>query len=240
MMKNGILTFIFAFCPGAGQMYQGYMKRGLSLIMMFCLFIIIGVSTLEVLTIGCVIVWMYSFFDTFNLRAQIGAGTAPEDDYLVHFNWHDARMTQFMGESHKLVGWGLIALGAIVFYNNIIMRVLGDVMWRWGQDNPVFRAIYLMLDSLPQIVVCVALIVCGMWLVRGPKNKKGKQPPEEETEEAEDFHAYTAAPQAEDAEDTADTDTHFAMPELSALLGEPVTGAEQDEDPAEDDDGRAE
>ena len=83
-------------------------------------------------------------------------------------------MTQFMGESHKLVGWGLIALGAIVFYNNIIMRVLGDVMWRWGQDNPVFRAIYLMLDALPQIVVCVALIVCGMWLVRGPKNKKGQ------------------------------------------------------------------
>ena len=25
MMKNGILTFLFAFCPGAGQMYQGYM-----------------------------------------------------------------------------------------------------------------------------------------------------------------------------------------------------------------------
>ena len=89
-------------------------------------------------------------------------------------------------------------------------------------------------------MVCVALVVCGMWLVRGPKNKKGKQPPEEETEEAEDFHAYTAAPQAEDAEDTADTDTHFAMPELSALLGEPVTGAEQDENPAEDDDDRAE
>ena len=183
---------------------------------------------------------MYSFFDTFNLRAQLTAEKAPEDDYLVHFNWHDARMIQFMGESHKLVGWGLIALGAIVFYNNIIMRVLGDVMWRWGQDNPVFRAIYLMLDALPQIVVCVALVVCGMWLVRGPKNKKGKQPPEEETEEAEDFHAYTAAPQAEDAEDTADTDTHFAMPELSALLGEPVTGAEQDENPAEDDDDRAE
>ena len=86
-------------------------------------------------------------------------------------------MTQFMGESHKLVGWGLIALGAIVFYNNIIMRVLGDVMWRWGQDNPVFRAIYLMLDALPQIVVCVALIVCGMWLVRRPEKQKGKSPP---------------------------------------------------------------
>ena len=219
MKKNGILTLLFACIPGAGQMYQGYMKRGLSLITMFCLFIILGSTTgLDALVVGCIVVYMYSFFDTLNLRAQLAAEKAPEDDYLVHFNWHDARMTQFMGESHKLVGWGLIALGAIVFYNNIIMRVLGDVMWRWGQDNPVFRAIYLMLDSLPQIVVCVALIVCGMWLVRGPKNKKGKQPPEEETEEAEDFHAYTAAPQAEDAEDTADTDTHFAMPELSDML----------------------
>ena len=44
-MKNGILTFIFAFCPGAGQMYQGYMKRGLSLITMFCLFIMAGMMT---------------------------------------------------------------------------------------------------------------------------------------------------------------------------------------------------
>ena len=151
------------------------MKRGLSLITMFCLFIILGSTTgLDALVVGCIVVYMYSFFDTLNLRAQLAAEKAPEDDYLVHFNWHDARMTQFMGESHKLVGWGLIALGAIVFYNNIIMRVLGDVMWRWGQDNPVFRAIYLMLDALPQIVVCVALIVCGMWLVRGPKKQKGQ------------------------------------------------------------------
>ena len=151
MKKNGILTLLFACIPGAGQMYQGYMKRGLSLITMFCLFIILGSTTgLDALVVGCIVVYMYSFFDTLNLRAQLAAEKAPEDDYLVHFNWHDARMTQFMGESHKLVGWGLIALGAIVFYNNIIMRVLGDVMWRWGQDNPVFRAIYLMLDALPQ------------------------------------------------------------------------------------------
>ena len=239
MLKNGFLTFCCAFIPGAGQMYQGYMNRGLSLILTACLIGMVS-SLLNPVLLLLVVVWMYSFFDTFNLRAQIIADTAPEDDYLIHFDPRDKRLARALLDSHKLVGWGLIALGAIVFYNNIIMRVLGDVMWRWGQDNPVFRAIYLMLDALPQIVVCVALIVCGMWLVRGPKNKKGKQPPEEETEEPEDFHAYTAAPQAEEAEDTADTDAHFAMPELSALLGEPVTDAEQDETPAEDDDDRAE
>ena len=240
MKKNGILTFLFAFVPGAGQMYQGYMKRGLSLITMLCLFIMAGAMTgLDPLIVGCLIVYMYSFFDTFNLRAQIMADNAPEDDYLVHINWQDKRMQQFMMDSHKLLGWGLIALGAMVAYQNIIMRVLGDVMWRWGQNNPFFRAIYLMLDELPQIVSCVALVVCGLWLVRGPKGKKVHR----DTPDDEEFHEYTAAAPAPDAapEEPAD----FAMPELSALLGDPVTPEEPVEKPEtpekpEADDERAE
>ena len=226
MMKNGILTFLFAFCPGAGQMYQGYMKRGLSLITMFCLFVVIGVSTLEVLTVGCVIVWMYSFFDTFNLRAQIGAGTAPQDDYLVHINWHDQRMEQFMLDSHKLLGWGLIALGALVAYQNILMNTLGDIVWRWGQSSPFFRALYLMMDQLPEIVVCVALIICGAWLVRGPKGRKPKQKAADA-----DFTEYAAQETPAGQEKKG-----FAMPKLSALLGKPVTP----EDETEDEDGREE
>ena len=235
MKKNGILTLLFACIPGAGQMYQGYMKRGLSLITMFCLFIIVGSATgLDALVVGCIVVYMYSFFDTFNLRAQIIAENAPADDYLVHINWKDKRMQDFMMDSHKLLGWGLIALGGLVAYENIIMRVFGDVMWRWGQNNPVFRAIYLMLDELPQIVTCVALIVCGLWLVRGPKGKKNRKKPEPPQDE--DFTAYTAADPA-----APDEDAGFAMPKLAALLGKPVT-PEQPEQPEkpEDDDGRAE
>ena len=73
--------------------------------------------------------------------------------------------------------------------------------------------------------------------MRGPKGKKQKH----DAPEDEDFREYAAAPQAA-PEDTAD----FAMPELSALLGQPVTpedAEEQPEDadkPTEDDDGRAE
>ena len=126
MKKNGILTLLFACIPGAGQMYQGYMKRGLSLITMFCLFIIVGSATgLDALVVGCIVVYMYSFFDTFNLRAQIIAENAPADDYLVHINWKDKRMQDFMMDSHKLLGWGLIALGGLVAYENVIMRVFG-------------------------------------------------------------------------------------------------------------------
>ena len=226
MMKNGILTFFFAFVPGAGQMYQGYMKRGLSLITMFCLFVAAG-SLLGPLVVGCAIVWMYSFFDTFNLRAQIGAGTAPADDYLVHINWHDKRMERFMMDSHKLLGWGLIALGALVAYQNILMNTLGDIVWRWGKESPFFRALYLMMDQLPEIVVCVALIVCGIWLVRGPKSKKQKP----DTEDA-DFTEYTAQDAQAEPEKKG-----FAMPKISALLGKPVTPDDETED---DDDGREE
>ena len=235
MKKNGILTLLFACIPGAGQMYQGYMKRGLSLITMFCLFIILGSTTgLDALVVGCIVVYMYSFFDTFNLRAQIIAENAPADDYLVHINWKDKRMQDFMMDSHKLLGWGLIALGGLVAYENIIMRVFGDVMWRWGQNNPFFRAVYLMLDELPEIVICVALIVCGLWLVRGPKGKKNRKKPEPPQDE--DFTEYTAADPA-----APDEDAGFAMPKLAALLGKPVT-PEQPEQPEkpEDDDGREE
>ena len=240
MKKNGILTFLFAFVPGAGQMYQGYMKRGLSLITLFFLCIMAGML-LEPLVLTALIVWMYSFFDTFNLRAQFIAGTAPADDYLVHFNTKDTRLTLFFRDSHKLVGWGLIALGAMVAYQNIIMRVFGDVMWRWGQNNPVFRAFYLMLDELPQIVTCVALIVCGLWLVRGPKGKKVHRKKAEEPED-EDFREYTAA--EADAPEAPEETADFAMPKLSALLGDPVTpeDPEEPEQPenAEGDDGRTE
>ena len=225
MLKNGFLTFCCAFVPGAGQMYQGYMKRGLSLITMFC--VAFGAGTLlGVLYVAMPIVWMYSFFDTFNLRAQIGAGTAPQDDYLVHINWHDQRMEQFMLDSHKLLGWGLIALGALVAYQNILMNTLGDIVWRWGQSNPFFRALYLMMDQLPEVVVCVALIICGAWLVRGPKCRKPKQKAADA-----DFTEYAAQETPAGPEKKG-----FAMPKLSALLGKPVTP----EDETEDEDGREE
>ena len=65
MKKNGILTLLFALIPGAGEMYQGYMKRGLSLITMFCLSVALGAwMGIEIFYIGAPILYMYSFFDT--------------------------------------------------------------------------------------------------------------------------------------------------------------------------------
>lgn len=178
MKKNGILTLLFAFIPGAGQMYQGYMKRGLSLVLMAAA-ISMAAMLIPPIAFALLVVFMYSFFDTFNLRAQISMGTAPEDDYLVHFDPQDKRLARMMMDSHKLVGWCLIATGALIAYEQIIMNTLGDILWRWGQKAPVWRAIYLVMDQLPEVVLCVALILCGIWLVRAPEQRKllRKPPP---------------------------------------------------------------
>lgn len=194
MLKNGLLTLLFAFIPGAGQMYQGYMKRGLSLMLMCC---VIGVLAMlfSPIALFLMLVFMYSFFDTLNLRAQIALGNAPADDYLVHLDPKDKRLARLLLDSHKLVGWLLIAFGALIAYQNLIMNTLGDLVYRWGHSSPVFRALYLVMDSLPDVVVCVVLIVCGVWLVKGPHPAKKPDASKDVPEDADfcEYHADEAA-----------------------------------------------
>lgn len=225
MKKNGILTLLFAFIPGAGQMYQGYMKRGLSLMLMAAA-ISMAAMLIPPIAFALLVVFMYSFFDTFNLRAQISMGTAPEDDYLVHFDPQDKRLARMMMDSHKLVGWCLIAVGALIAYEQIIMNTLGDILWRWGQKAPVWRAIYLVMDQLPEVVLCVALILCGIWLVRGPRAKKTA--PEIAAPEETDFQEYQPEKKMPSLLD------HFAR------KAEPDTTGEVTLDPEDEDDGREE
>ena len=69
--KSGFLTFCFACLPGAGEMYLGYMKRGLSVMIAFWgLIFVASLLNMGILGILAPIIWAYSFFDTFNLRAQ--------------------------------------------------------------------------------------------------------------------------------------------------------------------------
>ena len=202
MKKNGILTLLFACIPGAGQMYQGYMKRGLSLILTACCIGMVG-TLLEPVMLLLLVVWMYNFFDTFNLRAQILADTAPEDDYLIHFDPRDKKLARALLDSHKLVGWALIAFGALIAYQNLLMNTLGDLVYRWGHSSPAFRALYLVMASLPDVVVCVALIVCGVWLIEGGMT--------DEPDASKDI-----------PEDADFCEYHADEPEKASLLSSPV------------------
>ena len=162
----------------------------------------------------------------FNLQAQISASTAHWNDYLVHINWHDQRMEQFMLDSHKLLGWGLITLGRTGGLPEHPYEHAGDIVWRWGQAALCFLALlYLMMDQLREVVVCVALIICGAWLVRGPRAESRSR-----RTMPEDFTEYTAGCAGR-------KQRALPLPKLSALLGKPVTPDDETEDA---DDGRDE
>ena len=209
MKKNGFLTFCFAFIPGAGQMYQGYMKRGLSLVGICCLAIAVAslLSPLQNAALAvCCVVWMYSFFDTFNLRAQLGAGMAPADDYLVHLGY-DVSLDRLLHRRHKLFGWVLVVLGVYTLYDGLLMDFLRDLYW--NTDNSwIIRVIYNVMDRVPTVVVCLAVILLGLWLVRGPRQKPD-QPPYDQMEEFYEYGAREDAQEdihAEAGEDSGEED----------------------------------
>ena len=161
MKKNGILTFLFAFVPGAGQMYQGYMKRGLSLITLFFLCIMAGMLLLEPLVLTALIVWMYSFFDTYDLIRYLVAGDPKPDEFLLPPDWQKqfggakAKMTPKM---NKIIGWCLLLTGAYVMYDSVIWPIVESIFVQLGIH---WSMIYAINDVIPSIVVAVLLIAFG-------------------------------------------------------------------------------
>lgn len=163
--KNGFWTFCFAFIPGGGQMYQGYMKRGLSLMSMFMFVIFLSAFLgMGLLSLMLPIIWAYSFFDTFNIHGQTPEQAAQNPDaYLID-------VSGLMGENgrrllsrrHKLIGWGLVVLGVYALYANFVRPALWSAVYAYD-----LTWLQWLLDSLSTLVVAVLLVVLGVYLLKG-------------------------------------------------------------------------
>ena len=192
--KHGLLLFIAACIPGCGEMYQGYMKRGVSILTAFCavfaLAVFLEIGALSVLMMP---LWLFSFFDSYNLRGQSDAqAEANPDAYLFGLSDMDSRrINDLLRKRHSLVGWGLVLLGVYVLFETVVGRLLNiicEYLGEWWLYEIVMR-------DLPRLVVTVGVIALGVWFIRGPK--KGT---------VEDIPAFTP-PTAEAApEEPADKD----------------------------------
>ena len=173
MKKNGFLTFIFACIPGAGQMYYGYMQRGLSIAMMLML-CVMAATVIEPLLFLCLVIWMYSFFDTYDLIRHMAAGEPKEDSLLVLGNYEEVK--KLVPQHNRLIGWGLVGFGVWALYDlligNWVYKILTNVLG-YGHAWDI-------INGIPNLVVGGLLVFAGFKLLNmhpAKKNSDDELPP---------------------------------------------------------------
>ena len=173
MKKNGFLTFIFACIPGAGQMYYGYMQRGLSIAMILIL-CVMAATVVQPLLFLCLVIWMYSFFDTYDLIRHMAAGEPKEDSLLVLGNYEEIK--KLIPQHNRLIGWGLIGFGVWALYDlligNWVYKILTNVLG-YGHAWDI-------INGIPNLVVGGLLVFAGFKLLNmhpAKKNSDDELPP---------------------------------------------------------------
>lgn len=168
---RGCWHLLWACVPGCGQMCQGYMKRGISqtIIVAAVLFVAVFLE-MGVLSVLIAPLWLYSFFDSFNLRRQIREGAAPEDEFMFGLSEMDAqKLTRILSRRGSLIGWVLAAVGLYNVYQIFARRILGTLR----DYFPFFDWLYeLLVWDMPRILGTVLIIALGLWFIKGPKAPK--------------------------------------------------------------------
>lgn len=159
MRKSKFLSFIFGMIPGAGQMYLGYMKRGASLMGLFCLIIAVSsIFYLGILTIALPVVWFYAFFDTLNLYAMSYDRYNVKDDYLFHLSQFAPLRNIFTsGEQYKIGGICCILFGLYMLYSTFLSSIIYNL----------FPDLYYVIRRLPTVAIALIIIWFGFYLVTG-------------------------------------------------------------------------
>lgn len=165
--KNGFLLFVCSLFPGAGHMYLGFMKMGLSCMVGFlgsaALTSMTGVDALGVVP---VIIYVYSFFHAHNIAGLDEARfMALPDEYL--FGFDGIGNFKLEGKMRSIAAATLILLGLCTLWN-----VAFEQFWEYVGDNPALKAVYsFMRDDAPRILMALAVIWFGVSLLRGKKKE---------------------------------------------------------------------
>ena len=108
--KKGFLLFISSLIPGAGEMYMGFFKQGISIMTLFWAIIAIaGGLNISSLVIFLPVIWFYSYFHVHNLKELPEEEFyAIEDSYIFHLDqifsgFHNTSSRQLKAASILLI-----------------------------------------------------------------------------------------------------------------------------------------
>ena len=165
--KSGFLTFIFSLLPGAGHMYLGLMKNGLSLM---GIFFFVGFLSkwlnIEALAFVMPVIWFYSFFDCWNkFGMSEEERTAYIDEYLFSIDSILKIDNNIIKRRSVLIGGILLLFGAYLLLENAV-----DVL-RTFCSIDILRPIREVINYIPKVLVSFLIIGLGIHLISGKKKE---------------------------------------------------------------------
>ena len=169
--KRGFWTFIFSLMPGAGEMYLGFMKRGVSTMLVFLGWLTFcGMSGFDVGIILVSVIWFYSFFTVHNLVSLPDEEFyQQEDDYILIHMDRIVGIDQWERGKVKFLAAALIIIGIFTAAQQI-WQMLWDILPDWLQSE-----VGVFYYGLPKVVISLLLIALGIYLIRGKKKQLDRQ-----------------------------------------------------------------
>lgn len=167
--KSKFWLFIFSLCPGAGHMYMGFMRMGISLLLGFMvLLMVVSITGISAFSVLPLVLYVYSFFHANNIGGLDDESfEALEDEYLFGLHNIGSQQVKIDQKGKKVVAVVLIVIGLYMLWN-VMFGLLRDF---FGWNNPIIKAMYYMVtDDIPRVAIGIAIIWFGVVLLRGKKD----------------------------------------------------------------------
>lgn len=184
--KNRFLTFCFSFMPGAAEMYMGFMKTGVSLMLLFCLIIALSAWIQQaVLTMFGVVIWFYGFFHANHLAGLNDAEfDQVKDEYLFGMDSLPGAKV-IMEEHHRIIAGILIFIGICCLWSSLV-NLMYDLLPQSYQF--IAKSMSKIGSYVPSVVIGVGIIILGVRMISGKKilTDDWERPAEDQRIEAEE------------------------------------------------------
>ena len=174
--KHGFWVFIFSLIPGAGEMYMGLKKQGLSIMMLFWgIIALASITDMGWLTVFLPIIRFYSFFNVHNLKSLSEEEFySVEDNYILHMDQLSGDIGKLLQKHRSLTAWILILFGACILWSRLT-RILYIIFPEYLYDD-----LYDLFYNLPQLLIGACIIAAGIYLLSQQKKKISEEEKQKE------------------------------------------------------------
>jgi TM2 domain-containing membrane protein YozV len=166
--KNRFFTFIFSCLPGAAEMYMGFMKNGLTLMIFFFLsFVpIVFFSSFEFLMALGLVIWFFGFFHARNYASMTDAEFDAMEDRYIWEEFPELGNIRIANTTVKKV----IAAILIILGCGQLWRYFSGIIYNLIPQN-IWNDIYPVVEGIPSVAIALLFITVGVLMVRGKKRE---------------------------------------------------------------------